>query len=420
MTWRITWLGSICATLLLVARVSATVYIDPSCAMQGDGSIGEPCAAAAGGAGPRNTWADMPWVSGETYAQKSNSTYVGLVDVPIGGASASERITLTSYGIGSRPRIVGAGQQFGIYLRGVAHVTIAGFDVSGVDAGSGNRFLVRLGNSAGQAASDIHLMDMVLHSPIDPGGSSEANGVWGYCTDCTFDRVQLYDIPSDGMWLANIGHFVLRDSHCHHVGTSGRNTGDCIQLGGTASSIAMQRNILDHSSTEAKQALMDATVGASFVLVEDNRFMMGLDGAQTTISKAVLLAPVSNLILRRNTFAGGDWNLGYSGSGEIYDNVFSGSRSSAWVVTGTGQHVHAYRNRFVGAGGVAVNASGGPGVVRLTENSISGYAVGVQDYDTIQIIDQANRMDANTRHAAGLMLDGSTYYGADKQTQWGN
>ena len=45
MTWRITWLGSICATLLLVARVSATVHIDPSCAMQGDGSIGEPCAA---------------------------------------------------------------------------------------------------------------------------------------------------------------------------------------------------------------------------------------------------------------------------------------------------------------------------------------------------------------------------------------
>lgn len=407
--------------LCVAAPAWATVYVDPSCTYNGDGTLGEPCATTVGATGPRNTWGGMPWQSGETYAQRANSTYAGMVDVTASGVSSDERITLTTYGSGSRAIIRGAGQQFGLYLRGaVSHITLSNLEVFGVDSGIGNRFLVRLGNGPGEEASDIHLIDLVLHDPVDPGGTSEADAIWGYCADCTFDRVQIYDIPSDGIWLANVGHFTLRDSRCERVATSGRNTGDCVQLGGTATGLTVQRNVLDHSSTEAKQALMDSTVGASFVLVEDNRFMMGLDGAQTTISKAVLLAPTSNLILRRNTFAGGDWNLGYSGSGEIYDNVFSGSRSSAWVVTGTGQHVHAYRNRFVGAGGVAVNASGGPGVVRLTENSISGYAVGVQDYDTIQIIDQANRMDANTRHAAGLMLDGSTYYGADKQTQWGN
>ncbi len=91
----------------------AMVYIDPSCAVQGNGTAGEPCANAPGGAGPRNTWAGMPWVSGETYAQRANSVYVGMVDVTTSGASKADRITLTTYGDGARAIIRGTGQQFG-------------------------------------------------------------------------------------------------------------------------------------------------------------------------------------------------------------------------------------------------------------------------------------------------------------------
>jgi len=397
--------------LWLVHPAQAMVYINPSCAVHGDGAAGEPCANAPGGAGPRNTWVGMPWVSGETYAQRANSVYIGMVDVTTSGASKADRITLTTYGDGARAIIRGTGQQFGVYLRGaVAHVTLASMEVYGVDSGVGNRFLVRLGNGAGEEATDIHLIDLVLHSPVDPGGASEANAIWGYCADCTFDRLSIYDIPSDGLWLANVGHFTLRDSRCERVATSGRNTGDCVQLGGTATGLTVQRNILDHSSTEAKNAFIDLTMGGSGGVVEDNDFLMSTAGDQSTTSKALSLA-VNNLTIRRNRVIGGDWNFAYSGSGDISGNEFRGARSRGWQIVGTGQSVHAYRNRFIGGGvGIGVNASGPDGTVRLTDNTLSGYTVGVQRSDAVQVQSQGNRFWSNGQHAVGVMLDGSTRY----------
>ncbi len=179
--------------------------------------------------------------------------------------------------------------------------------------GVGNRFLVRLGNGAGEEATDIHLIDLVLHSPVDPGGASEANAIWGYCADCTFDRLSIYDIPSDGLWLANVGHFTLRDSRCERVATSGRNTGDCVQLGGTATGLTVQRNILDHSSTEAKNAFIDLTMGGSGGVVEDNDFLMSTAGDQSTTSKALSLDVnnPSDLRIRRNRVD--RWRLEFCG-----------------------------------------------------------------------------------------------------------
>ena len=397
--------------LWLVHPAQAMVYIDPSCAVHGDGAVGEPCANAPGGAGPRNTWVGMPWVSGETYAQRANSVYVGMVDVTTSGASKADRITLTTYGDGARAIIRGTGQQFGIYLRGaVAHVTLASMEVYGVDSGVGNRFLVRLGNGAGEEATDIHLIDLVLHSPVDPGGASEANAIWGYCADCTFDRLSIYDIPSDGLWLANVGQFTLRDSRCERVATSGRNTGDCVQLGGTATGLTVQRNVLDHSSTEAKNAFIDLTSGGSGGVVEDNIFRMSSAGDQSITSKTLVLS-MDHLTVRRNQVIGGDWNFSYSGSGELYDNEFVGARSRGWQAAGTGQSVHAYRNRFIGtSSAIGLNVFGGPGDIRLTDNLVSGYGLGIQRSNEVRVMDQQNTFWANTQHAVGLVLDGSTRY----------
>ena len=397
--------------LCVAAPAWATVYVDPSCTYNGDGTLGEPCATTVGATGPRNTWGGMPWQSGETYAQRANSTYAGMVDVTASGVSSDERITLTTYGSGSRAIIRGAGQQFGLYLRGaVSHITLSNLEVFGVDSGIGNRFLVRLGNGPGEEASDIHLIDLVLHDPVDPGGTSEADAIWGYCADCTFDRVQIYDIPSDGIWLANVGHFTLRDSRCERVATSGRNTGDCVQLGGTATGLTVQRNVLDHSSTEAKNAFIDLTSGGSGGVVEDNIFRMSSAGDQSITSKTLVLS-MDHLTVRRNQVIGGDWNFSYSGSGELYDNEFVGARSRGWQAAGTGQSVHAYRNRFIGtSSAIGLNVFGGPGDIRLTDNLVSGSGLGIQRSNEVRVMDQQNTFWANTQHAVGLVLDGSTRY----------
>ncbi len=183
-----------------------------------------------------------------------------------------------------------------------------------------------------------------------------------------------------------------------------------MQLGGTATGLTVQRNILDHSSTEAKNAFIDLTMGGSGGVVEDNDFLMSTAGDQSTTSKALSLA-VNNLTIRRNRVIGGDWNFAYSGSGDISDNEFRGARSRGWQIVGTGQSVHAYRNRFIGGGvGIGVNASGPDGTVRLTDNTLSGYTVGVQRSDAVQVQSQGNRFWSNGQHAVGVMLDGSTRY----------
>lgn len=389
-----------------------TVYVDPSCMYDGDGTVGSPCATSPGGVGPRNTWAGMEWISGVTYAQKAGSTYYGMIDVMGSGINISERITITTYGSGPRPIIDGNGQQFGIYLRGaVSHITVHGLEVRGVNAGVGNRFLVRLGNGPGEEANDVILSDMVIHSPIDPGGANEANGIWGYCANCTLDHVQIYNIPSDGIWLANVGNFIMRDCYIHHVATSGRNTGDCVQLGGTASTITVKNNILDHSSTEAKQCLGDFTLGGNGGVVEDNTIIMSTSGDQSVTSKALTLS-VDNLVIRRNIVRGGDWVLSYSGNGEIYDNEFSDARSVLWQFSGADKRVHAFRNKFIASTGgvIGLNASNNLSEIRLTDNVWRNLQVAIQRGGTVRILDQCNTFWANVGHAVGTVLDSSNNF----------
>ena len=57
-----------------------------------------------------------------------------------------------------------------------------------------------------------------------------------------------------------------------------------------------------------------------------------------------------------------------------------------------------------------MNASGPDGTVRLTDNTLSGYTVGVQRSDAVQVQSQGNRFWSNGQHAVGVMLDGSTRY----------
>ena len=49
-------------------------------------------------------------------------------------------------------------------------------------------------------------------------------------------------------------------------------------------------------------------------------------------------------------------------------------------------------------------------VVRLTDNTLSGYTVGVQRSDAVQVQSQGNSFWANGQHAVGVTLDGSTRY----------
>ena len=79
---------------------AATVYIDPTCTNNGDGTAGSPCAASGGAAGPKNTWVGLTWTAGNTYAGKGGTSQ-SLTSFQIGGSgTAGNLITITSYGTG--------------------------------------------------------------------------------------------------------------------------------------------------------------------------------------------------------------------------------------------------------------------------------------------------------------------------------
>lgn len=98
MNIRMIW---ICLTLLVLPSLStaATVYIDPTCANNGNGTVGSPCAASGGAEGPRNTWVGVTWTAGNTYAGKGGTSET-LTSFLVSGGSAGSPITITSYGTG--------------------------------------------------------------------------------------------------------------------------------------------------------------------------------------------------------------------------------------------------------------------------------------------------------------------------------
>jgi len=78
---------------------AATVYIDTTCANNGDGTAGAPCAVSGGAAGPKNTWVGLTWTAGNTYAGQGGTTATACL-APNADGSDGSPITITSYGTG--------------------------------------------------------------------------------------------------------------------------------------------------------------------------------------------------------------------------------------------------------------------------------------------------------------------------------
>lgn len=79
---------------------AATIYINPTCANNGDGTVGSPCATSVGGSGPINTWVGLTWTAGNTYAGEGGTSQTLSNYLISGSGLAGNPITITSYGTG--------------------------------------------------------------------------------------------------------------------------------------------------------------------------------------------------------------------------------------------------------------------------------------------------------------------------------
>ena len=75
-----------------------TVYIDPTCAVDDDGTVGEPCASGIGKVGPRNSWKNIVWYGGISYLGKGGTSETLSNYLAGGSGTPGSLITIGSYG----------------------------------------------------------------------------------------------------------------------------------------------------------------------------------------------------------------------------------------------------------------------------------------------------------------------------------
>lgn len=136
--------------LLAPSAWGATVYIDPTCTYNGDGT-GQDCAAGAGQVGAKNTWSGLTWTAGNSYLQKVGTTYSSQITVGASG-SAGNTIVLGSYGTGVKPIVTTNAASSAIYATGRSYITIQDLDVRNT-RGTASDSVIRLTGTAGSNIS---------------------------------------------------------------------------------------------------------------------------------------------------------------------------------------------------------------------------------------------------------------------------
>jgi len=250
----------------------ATVYIDPSAASNGSGSLGS----------PRNTYAGLTISSNDIVLQKIGTTYSGTITIPVGAIN----VTLGIYNDagaqitdGSAYAKVNAnGQQYGIRVRETSHgYRIIGFDVYGANSATQN-WAFYLGNTASQVANN----GLVRHCIARDTGSdntADSGGVKWFGSGVTIDRVISYNHPTDA-FFGQGNNCIVSNTRSWDIGLDGRDNGDNIQLTGNATlgcaNAKVENNYCDHLSGNHKQAIniQDTTGGSVGGLISGNTVLM--------------------------------------------------------------------------------------------------------------------------------------------------
>lgn len=103
------------------------IYIDPSSATNGSGTIGD----------PKNTWAGLTWAAGNRYMQKRGTTFVSAAGsggriAPSASGTAAARIVLGAYGDAAAPLpIIQSNADTGINLDQRSFITVEQLDIIG-------------------------------------------------------------------------------------------------------------------------------------------------------------------------------------------------------------------------------------------------------------------------------------------------
>lgn len=304
-----------------------TYYIDPTAKVNGSGTF----------ASPFKSWSNVTWAAGNTYLQKAGTVERGnRVLVMAGGTSLANRVIVGSYdpltglrttgGVG-RAILDGTGTAQTIRVNELVNfVWIDNFEVYGTDGvGGSSAKAVYLGNgTASTMSNDIEVSNCYIHDvKCDLFPAADNDGIQAFGDRITIRNCIVKNIPTDGIWLQGSNYRIV-DNVIANVSTNDLK-GDCIQTNGDASirndNGYIARNILDHSSRNAKQVIIVGGIGFSAnAVIEDNYCVMA-DYDNVTSTSAIFVE-AANSIVRRNYVQGGYFGICASASGA---NMFAHS-----------------------------------------------------------------------------------------------
>ncbi len=255
--WALTLLLILIYTAFIFAQ--STVYIDPT--NSGDpgqnGSIDHPF----------DQWADVTFVSGNTYLQKCGTTYVIGSQIYLLDKS---HITLGSYDTGPKPiihRLSGTGDI--IRIRRCQTIIIDGFELKGdLDALSTNGAWNANGvEASGSSLSttavnhDIQIRNCDIHQCYNGVRAIRANNTWDWASDSLLvENCNIYNIDEDGIFFSYATYPMIIGCHFWDINMNWFKgvtaPGDAIQLTWGSKYWKINNNIVDRRTTAGKFAVI--------------------------------------------------------------------------------------------------------------------------------------------------------------------
>ena len=347
----------------------ATIYIDPTVAGTGTGTLGDPF----------QSWASVTWTAGNVYLQKLGTEFSGTI-APSGSGTAGARIVIGAY-----DQTTGAQ----VYVGGIRPVVFGTADLDAVNLGrTGSRSYfdivnMSLAGGTGSSVAGIHGLgatettaryNNVINCRVTAqnGSGINARGVgWQVINS------ELVNCQIDGVIIAGSDLLIER---CTITGNDvGLVNGDGIQIlaAGSCGVSVIRKNYIEQSLSSPKQGIIFQAASGS-ALIEDNEIHGGGQNAiamqvpggivrrnkiyNATNGISVLVADVlvsANYVSESET--GVIFTVSDATGALIYGNTFANisSRGVYNVSAASGATATIKNNAFVSCAGHGVLAQAG-------------------------------------------------------------
>jgi parallel beta-helix repeat protein len=347
----------------------AVVYVDPTAAAGGNGSL----------AHPYNSWNFGPLQAGTEYLQKAGTTADGTIIVSAVG-TAAKPVTIGAYGKGAAPVLDGAVDFTGAAYAAVSGLSITNSAGAAIIVQQGSSHITVAGNTITHSQSGIWIndatgrdVDVVRNTVTDSaGGGILVSGLPSTRhPNVTITRNTVSDSGGDGIQI--ISNYVtvsdndVSESGLTEEGASGIQVYASSATAGVGLYNTITGNVLvdnhDAKAQDGNGILLDQWTG--YNVVSDN-FATRNDGAGIALYDSAHNSITGN-ILGANAMDSGDTHSIHAeislndSIGLTKDNVFSGNTALSFLPGGVAVFVDAEALKAGNAfsGDILENAAGG-------------------------------------------------------------